>query len=128
MAIEWVAKNIHLFGGDPDKVTILGESAGGGSVLHQITAFGGQQGVHFQRAITQSAGYDPVGTAFAAENITQTFFKTLGVSNLAEARQKPSAEVVLANTVQVGFSFPYGSFVSLPCFIPMRKITKNEAN
>lgn len=31
LAIEWVAKYIHLFGGDPNQVTIIGESAGGES-------------------------------------------------------------------------------------------------
>jgi carboxylesterase type B len=36
-ALEWVQKYIHLFGGDKDRVTIFGESAGGGSVMHQIT-------------------------------------------------------------------------------------------
>lgn len=36
-ALEWVQKYIHLFGGDPDNVTVMGESSGGGSVLHQIT-------------------------------------------------------------------------------------------
>ena len=29
LAIEWVAKYIHLFGGDPSQITIIGESAGG---------------------------------------------------------------------------------------------------
>lgn len=36
-ALEWVQKYITLFGGDPDNVTIMGESSGGGSILHQIT-------------------------------------------------------------------------------------------
>lgn len=114
LAIEWVSKNIHLFGGDPKKITLLGESAGGGSIVHQITAFGGQKPVSFQRAIPQSPGFDPVGTNFAAENITQNFYKILGVNSLAEARQKSSAEVILANTIQVGLSFPFGTFTYGP--------------
>ena len=54
LAIEWVAKYAHLFGGDGRNITLLGESAGGGSIMHQITAFGGQKGVSFQGAIAQS--------------------------------------------------------------------------
>jgi acetylcholinesterase len=54
LAIEWVAKYAHLFGGDGKDITVIWESAGGGSIMHQITAFGGKKGVSFQRAIAQS--------------------------------------------------------------------------
>ncbi len=37
-ALEWVQKHIHLFGGDKDRVTVWGQSAGGGTIMHLIAA------------------------------------------------------------------------------------------
>ncbi|KAF7311914.1 Carboxylic ester hydrolase [Mycena indigotica] len=41
-ALRWVQKYISQFGGDPDHVTIWGESAGGGAILQQVIANGGK--------------------------------------------------------------------------------------
>lgn len=40
-ALNWVYRHIHKFGGDPDNITIVGESAGGASVTMQMVAYGG---------------------------------------------------------------------------------------
>jgi carboxylesterase type B len=40
-ALEWIQRHISSFGGDPENVTISGESAGGASVIMQTVAYGG---------------------------------------------------------------------------------------
>jgi carboxylesterase type B len=37
LALEWVKENVHWFGGDPDRVTIFGQSSGGDITRHAIT-------------------------------------------------------------------------------------------
>lgn len=53
-ALNWVNKNIHLWGGDKEKVTIFGQSAGATSIGLQITAFGGKTEGLFRAAILES--------------------------------------------------------------------------
>lgn len=52
--LEWVQDNIEQFGGDPDNVTLFGESAGSADVCYHVTS-PGSRGL-FHRAVSQSGG------------------------------------------------------------------------
>jgi carboxylesterase type B len=54
-ALEWLQKNIAKFGGDPDRVTIAGESAGGGSVMLHAIAQDGSLGTTLFKNVSFSA-------------------------------------------------------------------------
>ena len=57
LALAWIHENIHAFGGDKSKVTIVGESAGGASIFHHLTAYSGRDDKLFRAAIAQSGYY-----------------------------------------------------------------------
>lgn len=108
-ATRWVKRNIAAFGGDPNNITIGGQSAGGGSVMSQLTS--PQNEGLFQRAIVQSGTFmklypqnqfPPLRSNLAeVEQEGVRFFEYLGVSSLAEARQL-DAVYVRDKTVEYG--------------------------
>ncbi len=104
-ALKWVRANISRFGGDPSRVTIFGQSAGGYAV--SILAVSPAAKGLFQRAISESGGaaFNPErlsGTSYAedtglpfrslaaAEVIGQRFLAKLGARDVAAARALPS--------------------------------------
>ncbi|KAL2794574.1 Alpha/Beta hydrolase protein [Aspergillus keveii] len=115
LALKWVKKYIHLFGGDPGRVTVFGESAGGGSILHHITVYGGKRDPPaFQQAVLQSPGLLPLPQKHRQEEVDQKFMQILNVSSLDEARELPSQTLIEANAYHIGeFSF-YGDFTYGP--------------
>ncbi len=70
-ALAWVHENIAAFGGDPDNVTIFGESAGGMSV-GTLLAAPAARGL-FRRAIPQSGAAHNVHTRETATEVTRHF-------------------------------------------------------
>ncbi|KAI9866603.1 MAG: hypothetical protein M1813_001155 [Trichoglossum hirsutum] len=121
LALEWVQNHIHLFGGDKDRVTVFGQSAGGGSVMHQITAYGGKGKAPFQQAILQSPGFQPYPGNWQQDQLLQQYLQGLNVSTIQAARQLPYDALRAANIALVAKS-PYGSFTFAPAvdgdFVP----------
>ena len=57
-AMEWLHHYIADFGGDPNNITVFGESSGGGDILYHLLSSDNQTRPIFQRAIVQSAVLD----------------------------------------------------------------------
>ncbi|URQ68893.1 carboxylesterase family protein [SAR86 cluster bacterium] len=60
LALKWLKKNIKYFGGDPNNITIFGESAGGAYVSYHLVS-PASEGL-FEKAIIQSGGYNLISS------------------------------------------------------------------
>jgi para-nitrobenzyl esterase len=111
-ALEWVRENIDRFGGDPDNVTVFGQSAGGMSVATLLGAPRARK--LFRRAICQSGAADHVIEREEAERVAAELVSRLGgppashavlgripIGSLLEAQRGTTARLANWNSLMV---------------------------
>lgn len=98
LALRWVKENIGAFGGDPDNVTIFGESAGAHAVA-TLLAVPAAEGL-FHQAISQSPASGMVSSREMAEKIADGFIERLGVdrTHAAEALMRAAPADLVRTT------------------------------
>ena len=104
-ALRWVKRNIAAFGGDPDNVTILGHSAGAGSVA-LLASIDEAQGL-FKRAIMQSGSVAFTSSTQDCQSLTKRVLDATGAKTVADLQALSPEEIVALND-EVGefYRFP----------------------
>jgi len=79
MALKWIRKNISSFGGDPSKVTIMGESAGAKLVSALLVS--AEAKGYFQQMILESGGLQCIRDSVTAKAIRKRIMDTLQITH-----------------------------------------------
>lgn len=114
-AIKWVQRHISAFGGNPDKITLFGASVGGGSVLLQLLAYGGDEPcedeVKWRSGIAESVYLPPVYTVEGMGFHYTELLNRTQCGNLECLRTLSTDELQSAN-----IATPYPGQADIPIF------------
>lgn len=143
-ALEWVRDNIEAFGGDPDNVTVFGQSGGGAKVLALMTS-PYAEGL-FHKGIVQSGATETMGVTFtskeASASLTERILDNLGITadniediqTISAARLPEAANAALRATAEEyripaalgeGYSMEWGPVVEGD-FLPTNPVTEDS--
>ena len=112
-ALQWIRDNIRCFGGDPDNVTIMGESAGAGSVC-LLPLIGEAKGL-FSRVIAQSGSVALTYSRQECRKLTELLLKKTGCASMRELAALPEETLRKVNEELNDYNnFPERDGVVLP--------------
>jgi para-nitrobenzyl esterase len=111
-ALRWTQRNISSFGGNPDNVTIFGESAGGSAVISLMAST--EASSLFHKVWSMSPSIGQLRSKARADEIAQQFFQAAKISSLEEAKTL-SLEQILNAQASV-LALPSDSYdIFAPC-------------
>lgn len=143
-ALEWIQENIETFGGDPENVTLFGQSGGGAKVLSMMTS-PYAKGL-FQRGIVQSGATETMGVTFTAREVstklTERVLNRLGITaeNIeeiqsvdleeleevsSEALQETAEEFQIPASLSDGYAMEWGPVIDGD-YMPTNPVTEES--